>query len=347
MNPRTMNPFARMRRPTSAALALLAAWTIRGALLALGCVGLCAMAQTAGGLSDPVARRSSPPSPGSSAAVASPSTSIASIASTRAAAVPTAVPAKRADSAAAYRTETGLAYRPDSEPDAYARERCRLDVYHPVGTPGFATVVWFHGGGLTGGSRSIPSALKGQGIAVIAADYRLSPKAKAPAYIEDAAAAVAWTIKSIPRYGGDTNRIFLSGHSAGGYLASLVTLDRRWLAVHGVDPDRLAGLVPFSGQSITHFAIREERGLERTRPLIDDLAPVFHVRKDAPPILLISGDRNRELLGRYEESAYFWRMLHEVGHPSVELLELQGYDHGQMAEPAFPLLLRFIRQRGK
>jgi acetyl esterase/lipase len=240
-----------------------------------------------------------------------------------------------------------LPYRPDSEPDVYARERCKLDVYHPVAGPSVPTVVWFHGGGLTGGNRSTPSALKGQGIAVVAVDYRLSPKAKAPAYIEDAAAAVAWTFKNIARYGGDTNRIFLSGHSAGGYLASLVTLDRRWLAVHGVDPDRLAGLVPFSGQSITHFAIREERGLARTRPIIDDLAPVYHVRQDAPPILLISGDRNRELLGRYEESAYFWRMLKEVGHPSVELLELQGYDHGQMADPAFPLLLRFIRQQGK
>ena len=240
-----------------------------------------------------------------------------------------------------------MSYRPDSEPDVYARERCKLDVYHPVGASAVPAVVWFHGGGLTGGNRSIPSALKGQGIAVVAVDYRLSPKAKAPAYIEDAAAAVAWTFKNIARYGGDTNRIFLSGHSAGGYLASLVTLDRRWLAVHSVDPDRLAGLVPFSGQSITHFAIREERGLGRTRPLIDDLAPVYHVRKDAPPMLLISGDRNHELLGRYEESAYFWRMLKEVGHPSVELLELQGYDHGQMAAPAFPLLLRFIRQQGK
>jgi len=246
-----------------------------------------------------------------------------------------------------YQTEAGVSYRPKSEPDAYARERCKLDVYHPEGGAPCATVVWFHGGGLTGGDRSIPSAMKGQGVAVVAVDYRLSPKAKAPAYIEDAAAAVAWTFKNIARFGGDTNRIFLSGHSAGGYLASLVTLDRRWLAVHGVDPDRIAGLVPFSGQSITHFTIREERGMARTRPLIDDLAPVSHVREDAPPMLLISGDRNRELLGRYEESAYFWRMLKEVGHPSVDLLELQGYDHGQMADPAFPLLLRFIRQQGK
>ena len=330
MNFQNLSCFARETRPTGPARTGFAAPRAWAALIVLGCVGLGAMAQTAAPTSGGTADRT------------------ADFAAARTTASRPSV--QRAASSAlqlAYQTESGLSYRPDSEPDVYARERCKLDVYHPVGASAVPAVVWFHGGGLTGGNRSIPSALKGQGIAVVAVDYRLSPKAKAPAYIEDAAAAVAWTFKNIARYGGDTNRIFLSGHSAGGYLASLVTLDRRWLAVHSVDPDRLAGLVPFSGQSITHFAIREERGLARTHPLIDDLAPVYHVRNDAPPILLISGDRNHELLGRYEESAYFWRMLKEVGHPSVELLELQGYDHGQMAEPAFPLLLRFIRQQGK
>ena len=330
MNFQNLICFVQKTRPTCPSRTGFAALRAWAALIVLGCVGLGAMAQTAA----PTLGRTADPTADSAAArnvsVRPPAASVAS-----------------SSTQLIYKTEAGLSYRPDSEPDVYARERCKLDVYHPLGGPSVATVVWFHGGGLTGGNRSIPSALKGQGIAVVAVDYRLSPKAKAPAYIEDAAAAVAWTFKNIARYGGDTNRIFLSGHSAGGYLASLVTLDRRWLAVYGVDPDRLAGLVPFSGQSITHFTIREERGLARTRPLIDDLAPVYHVRQGAPPILLISGDRNHELLGRYEESAYFWRMLKEVGHPSVELLELQGYDHGQMANPAFPLLLRFIRQQGK
>ena len=330
MNSQSLSCFARETRPTGPSRTGFAAPRAWAALIVLGCVGLGAMAQTAAPTSGGTADRTAN-----------------SAAARTTASRPSVQRAASSTLQLAYQTESGLSYRPDSEPDAYARERCKLDVYHPVGASAAPTVVWFHGGGLTGGNRSIPSALKGQGIAVVAVDYRLSPKAKAPAYIEDAAAAVAWTFKNIARYGGDTNRIFLSGHSAGGYLASLVTLDRRWLAVHSVDPDRLAGLVPFSGQSITHFAIREERGLARTRPLIDDLAPVYHVRNDAPPILLISGDRNHELLGRYEESSYFWRMLKEVGHPSVELLELQGYDHGQMAEPAFPLLLRFIRQQAK
>lgn len=338
MNSQNLSGFARTTRPACGSRTRFAAPKAWAALIVLGCVGLGAMAQTAVPTSGGVADRTA----NSASIRATPARPAPQGAAQGAAQGPASSPAQLI-----YQTESGLAYRPDSEPDVYARERCKLDVYHPVGASAAPAVVWFHGGGLTGGNRSVPSALKGQGIIVVAVDYRLSPKAKAPAYIEDAAAAVAWTFKNIARYGGDTNWIFLSGHSAGGYLASLVTLDRRWLAVHGVDPDRLAGLVPFSGQSITHFAIREERGLARARPLIDDLAPVYHVRKDAPPILLISGDRNHELLGRYEESAYFWRMLKEVGHPSVELLELQGYDHGQMADPAFPLLLRFIRQQGK
>jgi len=242
-----------------------------------------------------------------------------------------------------YHSETNLLYRSGELTD-YMRERCRLDVYHPVQTNGFATVVWFHGGGLTGGNREIPSELKEKGIAVVAASYRLSPKAKAPAYIEDAAAAVAWTFHHLADYGGTTNRIFLSGHSAGGYLSSMVGLDKRWLAAEGIDADSIAGLIPFSGHTITHFTIRAERGIPGTQPIVDDLAPLYYVRKDAPPLLLITGDRNLEMLGRYEENAYLWRMMKLAGHADTELCELQGFDHRQMPEPAYPLLVRFVHR---
>ena len=243
-----------------------------------------------------------------------------------------------------YRTETNILYRSGGELTDYMKERCRLDVYYPTGKNAFATVVWFHGGGLTGGNRSIPEGLREKGIGVVAASYRLSPRVKSPAYIEDAAAAVAWTFCNIERYGGSTNRIFVSGHSAGGYLTSMVGLDKRWLAAQRLDADQIAGLIPFSGHAITHFTIRGERGMDGKQPIVDELAPLYHVRKDAPPLLLITGDRDLELLGRYEENAYLWRMMKEVGHPDTELYELGGFNHGQMAEPAFPLLLRFIRK---
>jgi acetyl esterase/lipase len=158
---------------------------------------------------------------------------------------------------------------------------------------------------------------------------------------------VAWAIANAGKYGGSAKKVFVSGHSAGGYLTSMIGLDKKWLKVHDVNADDLAGLIPLSGQAITHFTVRAERGVENTRPVIDELAPLYHVRKDCPPLLLISGDRNKELLGRYEETAYLWRMMKEVGHKDVELLELQGYDHGGMAEPAFPLLLKFVKEKAK
>jgi acetyl esterase/lipase len=237
-----------------------------------------------------------------------------------------------------------LLYRDDVEADEYGKQRCRIDLSLPEGQRDFATLIWFHGGGLTKGERAIPEELRGRGIAVAAAGYRLSPAVKAPVYIDDAAAAVAWVMRHIESYGGSPQKVIVSGHSAGGYLTMMVGLDRRWLQKYDLSPDQLAGLAPLSGQAMTHFTIRAERGIADTRPIIDDLAPLYHVRADAPPLLLVTGDRNQELLGRYEENAYLWRMFQEVKHPDVQLFELQGYNHGQMAEPAFPLLERFVKR---
>ena len=227
------------------------------------------------------------------------------------------------------------------EQDGYIKERCLLDIYYPKNINNFPTIVWFHGGGLTGGEMEIPFALKEKGFAVIGVNYRLSPKVKAPAYIEDAAAAVAWVFKNIKNYGGDTSLIFVAGYSAGGYLTNMIGLDIKYLAKHNIDANNIAGLISLSGQSITHFTIRQERGISGTQPIIDEFAPLYHVRKDAPPLVLITGDRELELLGRYEENAYLMRMMKLTGHQKTKLYELDGYGHG-MTEPAFPLMIKEI-----
>jgi hypothetical protein len=85
-------------------------------------------------------------------------------------------------------------------------------------------------------------------------------------------------------------------------------------------------------------------GIKETQPIIDEYAPLFHVRADAPPLIIISGDRTMELLGRYEENAYFWRMMQVAGHKETYLYELDGYDHGAMAAPAFHILKNHITQ---
>ena len=223
---------------------------------------------------------------------------------------------------------------------------CRLDLVCPAGAEGFPTVVWFHGGGLTGGRREIPEELLAGGLAVAGVEYRLSPQTPVAGCLEDAAAAVAWVVRHIASYGGDPELIFLAGHSAGGYLVSMLGLDKRWLAAQGLDPDRaVAAVIPYSGQAVTHFTRRAELGMPAGQPLVDDMAPLFHVRADAPPMLLLSGDRELEMLGRYEENAYFWRMLRIAGHSDVRLLEFDGYDHGNMPQAGHPAAVRYIRGR--
>lgn len=227
--------------------------------------------------------------------------------------------------------------------DPYLSERCRLDVYYPTDTTGFSTIVWFHAGGLSGGEKHIPELLMQEGVAIVAVNYRLAPRARTPAFIEDAAAAVAWTLEHIGRYGGDERLVFVSGHSAGGYLAAMIGLDPKWLAERGVDANRIAGLVPMSGHMITHFQVRSEKGIPDTQPVVDEYAPLFHVRPDAPPVLLMTGDREMEMLGRYEENAYMMRMMRVAGHERTRLIELEGYGH-DMTEPGFPFLIQFVRQ---
>jgi acetyl esterase/lipase len=245
-----------------------------------------------------------------------------------------------------YILEENISYQSESlqNGDAYIKERCKLDVYYPKDTTNVSTIVWFHGGGLEFGEKDIPEGLLEKGVVVVTVNYRMHPKVKHPVYIEDAAAAVAWTFKNIERYNGDPKKIFLTGHSAGGYLANMVGLDKSYLEEHDVDANDLAGLIPFSGHAITHFTIRRERGIKGTQPIIDKYAPLFHVRNDAPPMLLITGNREKELLGRYEEVAYLYRMMKVVEHPDVELMELDGYGHN-MVYPAIPLLLNFVKQK--
>ena len=251
----------------------------------------------------------------------------------------------RSSMAADFEVKKNVPYRPAEEAgaDAYVSEKCVLDIYHPTDQKDVPVVIWFHGGGLRSGERYIPGELRDQGLCIVAPSYRLSPNVTAATCIEDAAAAVAWVFENIEQYGGDPDKIFISGHSAGGYLTMMVGLDRKWLQAEGVDANQIAGLIPFSGHTITHFTVRREMGIPGKQPVIDEMAPLFHVRADAPPLLLITGDRELELLGRYEENAYMMRMMKVAGHQDTRIMELDGYNHG-MERPAYPLLVNEVRR---
>ena len=242
-----------------------------------------------------------------------------------------------------YKTVKDISYIPAGETDGYRKERCKLDVYYPVGKKGFPTIVWFHGGGLEGGGKHVPEMFMNQGFAVVAVNYRLSPKAQNPAYTEDAAAAVALAYKHIEEYGGSPRRVFVTGHSAGGYLTLMVGLDKSYLQEYGVDADSIAAYLPISGQTVTHFTIRKERSLPEGIPVIDQYAPCNKARKDTPPFVLITGDRNLEMADRYEENALLASVLKNIGNKKVSLYELQGFDHGQVYVPGCCLVANYIR----
>lgn len=249
---------------------------------------------------------------------------------------------------AAVKNVTGISYQPVGADIVDPEKRCVLDLKLPPNKQNFATLIWFHGGGLTGGNREFPQ-FQGEGVALISAGYRLSPQVPCPVFIEDAAAAVAWTLKNIASHGGDPKKVFVGGHSAGGYLALMVGMDGKWLQPHGLAPSALAGLLPVSAQVTTHFHIKELRKIPGPSlvPVIDEFAPLHFASKDLPPICLITGDRRIEWPCRVEENQLLFATLTKLEHPAVEFRELPDLDHGTVPRGAAAVLPVFIDRVSK
>lgn len=245
-------------------------------------------------------------------------------------------------SAQSYKQVNDIGYT--NKTDTYSKERLKLDIYYPEGKNDCPVVVWFHGGGLEGGNKEIPNKLKNKGIVVVGANYRLLPKVTVKETLDDAAEAVAWVFNNISQYGGDKKKIIVSGHSAGGYLSMMLCLNKAWLDVYGINADDVMMYVPFSGQAITHYNVRKMQGILPLQPTIDEYAPLYWVRKDCPPFVLICGDRELELYGRYDENQYLARMMKLVGHTETYLYELDGHGHGDMVEPSFHILLTHLKK---
>lgn len=240
----------------------------------------------------------------------------------------------------------------------YEQERCKLDLTLPVGAKGFATFVWFYGGGLKNGAKDLRSeycaeirqSLAQAGVAVVTPDYRLSPKVKYPAYVDDAAAAFAWTVKHITEHGGDPRKVFIGGHSAGATLALLVGMDPNRLKPHGLTLGSVAGIAQVSGQVLTHYTIREERGQPRYAITCDEAAPAFYIRKTLPPILSIYAQN--DMLSRAEENLFFVTTLKAAGHAESYSLRVDDRDHGTVGhyirnvdDPARLAILNFIAKQ--
>lgn len=227
---------------------------------------------------------------------------------------------------------------------------CRLDIRYPEGVKDFPTLVWFHGGGLTGGNKGFyTTAESGEHLAEVTCQYRLLGKGgvtNGTDCVDDAAAAVAWTIRHIGEYGGNPKRVFVAGSSAGGYLTMMVAMDPQWLAKYGVKPSDIAGIAPNSGQATTHYNVRKFRGDTRPSvyPVLDEMAPLFHTQnwQEMPRrILCITGEPPWEWKGRAEENELLVATLKALGHPHAQYVRLPFADHGRTVDWGREYIVRF------
>src|SRR5690349_20696905 len=224
-------------------------------------------------------------------------------------------------------------YVPTAE---YAAKKDRLDVYAPAGAKGAPIVVSIHGGALREGDKAaqayVGQLLAKAGFVAVVINYRLSPGVSHPAHVEDAAHAVAWARTHAADYGGDPQRLFVIGHSAGAYLAALLALDPKYLAAYQMSAKDLKGVVPVSA-----FFYVDRKGVAPDRPKdvwgTDPAAwkaasPASYLRKEVPPMLLLYADGDDEW--RRQQQADFLADMKKAGATGIETRMIAGRTHGSI-----------------
>jgi acetyl esterase/lipase len=170
--------------------------------------------------------------------------------------------------------------------------RQKLDIYTPASSDRRRPVViFFYGGNWQTGTKTdylfLGQALASRGFIVVIPDYRLYPDVLYPAFLEDSAHAVSWTLNHLDEIGGDPARVTIMGHSAGAYIAAMLALDARWL---GADRARLHSMVglagPYDFLPLTDPVLRVIFG---TEPDLRRTQPITFADGSGPQALLMSG----------------------------------------------------------
>ncbi|WP_339538193.1 alpha/beta hydrolase [Pseudomonas sp. RA_15y_Pfl2_54] len=210
----------------------------------------------------------------------------------------------------------GIAYGDDP--------RQKLDVYVPHhALPDAPVVVFFYGGSWNSGEREdytfVGEALASRGIVAVVADYRLYPQVRYPQFLRDGARAVAWTKTHIREFSGNPQRLYLMGHSSGGYNAAMLALDKDWLAAVGMSPGDISGWIglagPYDFLPIKNPDVRPVFFWPDSPP---QSQPINHVSRHAPPALLIAANKD-DLVNPTRNTGGLARKLREVGVPVQDL----------------------------
>jgi len=211
-------------------------------------------------------------------------------------------------------------------------KRHKLDVYVPKGQKNFPVLFFVHGGGWIHGSKDqfgiyavLARAFNRHGIGVVCPNYRLSPDVTHPEHIRDVARAFAWTYKNIHKYGGRNDELFVSGHSAGGHLCSLLATDENYLKAEGLALESIRGALPLSGV----FAIPPDAIFDvafgKGSELRQQASPINHVKSNLPEFLVMYGDNDMPMCDRPFAEAFCKAM--QAAQCTAQLCEIPRRNH--------------------
>ena len=249
------------------------------------------------------------------------------------------------------------------EGEGFSDEKHRLDLILPEGQPPTATMLWIHGGASAFGDRKrdieLARAFARNGVAVASMSYRLSrgdwrgeefpsTGVQHPAHIQDVARAFAWLHENAASYGLDTNRLFVSGFSAGGHLSALLAMDGRYLAAHGLSVSDMRAALPVAGgYDLEDYYVAIENGMGR-EAAVGHVLGVFGPREglpDASPITYLKGATIPMLVLTEGQTAPYTRVFDEAvtAGGMTDLIQFSYYDDethasllGMLSEPESP-----------
>jgi acetyl esterase/lipase len=226
----------------------------------------------------------------------------------------------------------------------------KLDVYQRRGAGTHPTLIFFHGGGWIRGTKegsamSILPWLE-MGWNVVNVEYRMARVALAPAAVEDGLCALRFAVAQAKTYGIDTNRIVLSGESAGGHLALTTGMIPESAGFTNVCAGggfntsesavpKVAAIINWygitdvadllAGSNSKSYAVQWLGSLPNREELARSVSPITYVRPGLPPILSIQGDADP--IVPYSQNVRLRDALTKAGD-SVELVTIPGGGHG-------------------
>lgn len=225
-------------------------------------------------------------------------------------------------------------------------EKLLLDASVPEGEGSHPVAILVHGGGWGWGDKSGSnkpgdgsdispwfSILDRAGFTWFSINYRLAPRHRWPAALEDVETAIRWVKAHAGEYRGDPRRITLFGHSAGGHLVCFVGVaghpDTRVQAIVGFAPvtDLLADSQRRGGLSISLQGLSgfPEKMNSQSEAWLQAASPIDHVRGGLAPFLILHGDADRTV--PFEQTSAFQKKLQAAGD-RCDVMVIPGAPHG-------------------